>query len=106
MITFDNHLFAKTLRMRRKRLKLPEYLLARSFGVTQGTLSRYENGHCPDVLALVRILHWLDMPVEFFVLDEGVSTAERHKPLYRRRGVACTVPAPKAAVITPGPAIV
>jgi transcriptional regulator with XRE-family HTH domain len=51
--------------------------VARQIGVSASTMSRMAQGQHPDVNAFVRMLHWLGMPHDsFIVVDQGVLPGE------------------------------
>ena len=49
--------------------------VAQQVGVSASTFSRMAQGHYPDVNAFVRMLHWLGMPHEAFVVQDGGNPA-------------------------------
>lgn len=53
--------------------------VARQVGINASTMSRMAQGHYPDVNAFVRMLHWLGMPYDVFVVGDGGNPAKTTK---------------------------
>ena len=63
------------LRTRRREQGLSLRDLATETGVSLNTLSRVERGHVPDLKNFRRIVDWLDVPADSFLLSDADLTA-------------------------------
>ncbi len=63
------------LRTRRREQGLSLRDLATETGVSLNTLSRVERGHVPDLKNFRRIVDWLDVPADSFLLSNADLTA-------------------------------
>lgn len=62
-----------TLRARRRERRLSLRDLAEEIGVSLNTLSRVERGHIPDLKNFQRIVDWLEVPSDSFLVAEPDS---------------------------------
>jgi transcriptional regulator with XRE-family HTH domain len=42
-------------------------VISKEIGISTPTLSRVSNGKMPDVVSLIKILHWLEIPLTCFI---------------------------------------
>ncbi|RZL60263.1 MAG: XRE family transcriptional regulator [Pedobacter sp.] len=69
-ITLDTIKLAEVLRSKRGKLGL-RAVAAEIGNVSAPTLSRIEQGKVPDVETFIKICGWLQVPTDFFILNDS-----------------------------------
>lgn len=67
-IRFDDEAFFIALDRRRQRLGTTWRAVARELGVSPSTFSRLARGRRPDVDTFAKLVHWLSVPADRFIV--------------------------------------
>jgi transcriptional regulator with XRE-family HTH domain len=69
--SFDDAAFYEALERRRRAQNLSWRQLGRELGLSPSTFSRLARGRRPDVETFIKLLAWLDLPADAFMLGDS-----------------------------------
>lgn len=76
---FDDAALYRALEVRRQSQGTTWRAIARELGVSPSTFSRLARGRRPDVDTFARLVRWLDVPADQFIVDGDGATRTPHR---------------------------